>query len=183
MGVKKVDDTSRKGNTRISKQSLILGIMIVIVAFGGCIGQENNMNTELSGQNISDGDITQNGNDSNVIQDDSRMGNDTVINQISLIADSKDFNKTGRLRFTLKIINPKINETVLTVFNPEFMPEWYNQTTITQIKNQTWTRNYSIKPGPNTSYIKMLVQVSENNTVVKRASWNITMGASAGGQG
>lgn len=155
--------------------------MIIIAAFGGCIGQENKMNTELPDQNISDGDITQNGNDSNVIQDTSRIVNGTV-NQISLIADSRDYNKTGRLRFTLKIVNPKINETVLTVFNPEFMPEWHNQTTIIQIKDNTWTRNYSVKPGPNTSYIKMFVQVSENNTVVKRASWNITMGAPAGGQ-
>lgn len=182
MGVKKVDNTSRKGNTRIVKQSLILGIMIIIAAFGGCIGQENNMNTGLAGQNTNNSDITQNGIDSNVIEDDSTIGNNTDINQISLMADSTAFNTTGRLRLSLKITNPIINETVLTVLNPEFMSQWDNETTITKIKDdQTWIRNYSVRPGPNTTYIKMLVQVSENNTVVKRASWNITGWAPAGG--
>jgi hypothetical protein len=164
--VKKVDYTSRKWIIR-AKQSLILGIMIVTASFAGCVGQDIKTDTNNSS-------ITQNGNGGNVIQDDPIKGNDTVMNQISLIADSKNFSTTGRLRLSLKITNPIINETVLTVLNPEFMPQWDNETTITKIKNNTWTRNYSVKPGPNTSYIKMLVQVSENNSTGKRASWNIT---------
>ena len=152
----------------------------MIAAFGGCIGQENRMNTELAEQNNNNSDITQNGKDSNVIQNASKMGNDTEINQISVKVDSKNFNKTGRMNISLKITNPRINETVITLFSTEFMPQWSDESTITIIKNHTWTRNYSV-PAKNTSYIKMVVEISENNSVVKMAKWNITGWAPAGG--
>ena len=108
------------------------------------------------------------------------MVNDTEINQISVKVDPKNFNTTGRMNLSLKITNPRINETVITLFSTEFIPQWSDESTITIIKNHTWTRNYSV-PAKNTSYIKMVVEVSENNSVVKMAKWNITGWAPAGG--
>lgn len=145
---------------------------------GGCIGTENRVNAESSAmpvngsQNVSQGNLT--------LKYYATNTSDTSSNQVRLIIRPRELNTTGKLPVTLKIINPVPGENVLTVFKPQSGQEWYNQTAITHIDNRTWTQNFSIKLRGNISYVLMFVQISRNNTVVKKAAWNITFDTPVG---
>lgn len=161
----------------ISGSLRILGIMILLSALAGCISRENRPDAELQVQGASsDNLILMQG---TLAQNTSANTSEPKPNQIRLILRPKELNRTGKLPVMLKIINPKLNETVITVFKPGSGMEWYNQTRITHTANNNWTKNFTIKPGRNTSYVQMFVQISENNTVVKKASWNISLGVPA----
>lgn len=160
----------------------ILGILILIVALGGCVGKNDKAGVQLPVQNTSGEKVT--------LDQDSQAQDvsvnisgkqvdtsDSQSNQINLIIRSKEFNDSDKIPVTLQIMNPRLNETVTTVFRSPFGQERYNQTNITYIANNNWTQNYSIKRVGNISFVQMFVQVSENNTVVRKAAWNITFGA------
>ncbi|NJD77165.1 MAG: hypothetical protein FIB08_08750 [Candidatus Methanoperedens sp.] len=145
----------------------IVGMLILISALGGCVGKESKQGVELPVQNISD---------KNPVEEVSMQStaNMSDSNQIRLRLLSKEFNSTGRLSVQLQVKNPRLNETVLTVFKPQIGQEWTDITEIIQTVNNTWTQNYTIQPKGNVSYVWMYIQISENNTAVKRAAWNIT---------
>ncbi len=163
----------RVGLPSVSSPWRIVGIFILISALGGCVSKESKQSVDLSAQNIS-GVSDEN---FSLDKEDSMQTatNASIPNQIRLVVLSKELNRTGKLPVILLIKNPRMNETVLTVFKPQFGQEWYNQTRITHtIKNNNWMQNFSITPKGNTSYVWMYVQISENNTAVKKAVWNIT---------
>lgn len=145
----------------------IVGLLILISALGGCVGKESKQGGELPAQNISVKDSPEEVSTQNTT-------NMSDSNQIRLRLLSKELNSTGKLSVILQVRNPRLNETVLTVFKPQIGQEWTDLTEITQIVNNTWTQNYTIQPKGNVSYVWMYIQISENNTAVKRAAWNIT---------
>ncbi len=172
----------------VSRQVRILAILVLVSALAGCIGSEIKKGGELNPsenfsqnvtQKISDEDLNVTAEQGAPAQAQNAL-DEKKPNQIHLILQPSDFNRTGKIPITLKIVNPRLNETVLTVFKPEYGQEWYNQTNITHLANHNWTQNYTIKPKGNISYIKMYVQITENNTVVKRAAWNFTLEAPVG---
>lgn len=160
----------------------ITAILAVISILSGCIGSGNREDANSSAlltngsqnisQNISQNNIT--------LKSYATNTSNTKSNQVRLIIRPRELNTTGKLPVTLKIINPIMNESVLTVFKPQFGQEWYNQTSITHTTNHTWMQNFSIKLRGNISYVLMFVQISENNTVVKKAAWNITFDTPVG---
>jgi len=167
----------------------VIGILLLISALGGCIDGESKLGAESPDQNIT---LTGNENEMgaelpagnisvNSLTKTKSASNKSEPNQIRLILNQKQFQKTGKLPVTVKIINPGMNETVLTAFRPEFGSEWYNKARVTRINNGSWTKSFSIKPKGNTSYVHIFVQVSKNNTVVKRAAWNVTFNTPIGG--
>jgi len=164
----------------ISGSLRILGILILLSALGGCISRENRPDAELPAQETSSDNLMLM--QSAMTQNISANSSELKPNQIRLIFRPKELNRTGKLPVMLQIRNPKLNETVITVFKPESGKEWYNQTSITRIVNNNWTKNFSIKPKENISYVQVFVQISDNDTVVKKASWNITLGVPAGRQ-
>ncbi|MCZ7398167.1 MAG: hypothetical protein O8C62_00535 [Candidatus Methanoperedens sp.] len=177
-----MDNRIPSGLLYLSRPWRVLGILILISVFGGCIGKESQPSEELPTRAVGDDNLTynltlaQNYNTSEPISNISELSS----NQVSLIVRSDEVNKSGKLPITLKITNPVLNETVLTAIVPEFAPEWYNQVNITT-SNSTWNRTFNINLMQlgNSSYLLMLVQISQNNTVVKRGAWNITFGAPA----
>ncbi len=179
--------------TLCSEPSLwrILGILILIAALGGCVGKNDKAGVQLpvqnaSGENASGEKVTLEqdspAQDVSVSISGQQINtSDSQSNQLRLILRSKELNKSGKIPLTLQLMNPRLNETVITVFMPEFGKEWYNQTNITRITNNNWTQNYSMKlVRNNISFVRMYVQVLENNMVVQRAAWNITFGAPGG---
>lgn len=172
----------------VSRQAKILAILVLVSAIAGCIGSESKKGVELNpSQNLSQ-NVTQ-----KISEEDLNMTAEQVApaqaqnasdekkpNQVRLILQPNDFNRTGKIPITLKIVNPRLNETVLIVFKPEYGQEWYNETNITYLANHNWTQNFTIKPKGNISYVKMYVQITENSTVVKRAAWNFTLEAPVG---
>lgn len=163
----------------------ILGMLILIAVLGGCVGKDDKAGVQLPVQNASGEKVT-------LTQDSQAQGayvniseqqmntSDSQSNQLRLILRSKELNKSSKIPLTLQLMSPRLNETVITVFKPQFGQEWYNQTNITRITNNNWTQNYSIKRVGNISFVRMYVQVSENNQVVRRAAWNITFEAPGG---
>ncbi len=171
----------------------VIGILLLISALGGCIDGESKLGVGSSDQNTSGDNLTLTGKENemgaglpdgnisvNSLTKTKSASNKSEPNQIRLILNQKQFQKTGKLPVTVKIINPRMNETVLTAFRPEFGSEWYNKARVTRINNGSWTKSFSIKPKGNTSYVHIFVQVSENNTVVKRAAWNVTFDTPVG---
>jgi len=172
-----------KGLTSVSMFWRILGMLILVLALGGCIDRESEPGNELTDENLPDQNISDNNMtlalaSSSISEQDIDMASSP--NQILLILRNNEFNRTGRLTITLKIINPRLNDTVLTIFKPDLGREWYNQTNITYIADGNWTQNFSLTPKGNVSYVMMLVQISENDTVVKRAAWNVTFDTPVG---
>lgn len=149
-------------------------MMILVSIMGGCINREIQPQTEFPGSNISQDNLTQAQEETNV--------SDTTPNQISLTIRSEELNKTGKLPIILKVINPVVNDSVTTVFKPEFGSVWQENVNIneTKISNNIWTRNYTVTPKGNASYVLMYVQISDNNTVVRKGAWNITFEAPGG---
>lgn len=174
-----MDNRIPSGLLSLSRPWRVLGILILISVLGGCIGKESQPGEELPARAGGEENLTLAQNDYNTSEPISNTS-ELSSNQISLIVRSDELNKSGKLPITLKITNPVLNETVLTAIVPEFAPEWYNQVNITT-SNRTWTRTFNINLTPlgNSSYVLMLVQISLNNTVVKRGAWNITFGAPA----
>ncbi len=172
----------------VSRQVRILAILVLVSAIAGCIGSESKKGVELNpSQNFSQ-NVTQKISEEklNVTAEqvapaqEQNASDEKKPNQVRLILQPNDFNRTGKIPITLKIVNPRLNETVLTIFKPEYGQEWYDQTNITYLANHNWTQNYTIKPKGNISYVKMYVQITENDTVVKRAAWNFTLEAPVG---
>ncbi len=147
------------GSFSISGLCKVVGVLIIISIVGGCIGNGNKMDINLPGmngnQNASQNNVTLAG----YASDTGSAGS----NMVKLVIKPKEFDKTGRLPIMLKVTNPKLNETVITVLKPQFGQEWYSQTRITSITNYSWTQNFSVKPRGNISFVRMFVQVSENN--------------------
>ncbi len=153
----------------------ILGILILIAVLGGCVGKNDKAGVQLPVQNASGDKVTLEA--GSPAQGASVNTSDLQSNQLRLILRSKEFNDSNKIPVTLQLMNPRLNETVITVFKSQFGQEWVNQTNITHITNNNWTQNYSIKRVKNISFVQMFVQVSENNTVVQKAAWNMTFGA------
>ncbi len=162
----------RIGLFSISGLCKVVGVLAIISIAGGCIGNENKADINRPGMDGSQNNITLAGYASDT-------GN-TGSNMVKLVIKPKDFDKTGRLPIMLKVMNPKLNETVITVLKPQLGQDWYSQTRITRITNNNWTQNFTVKPRGNISYVRMLVQIYENNTSVRKAEWNITFGAPVG---
>jgi hypothetical protein len=185
-GRKKLDKKSTT-ETLCSESRLwkILGILILIAVLGGCVGKNDKAGVQLSVQNASEEKIKleQNSPAQGVpvnISGKQVNTSDSQSNQLRLILRSMEFNNSNKIPVTLQLMNPRLNETVVTVFKPEFGKEWYNQTNVTRIANNNWTQNYSIKRVGNISFVQMFVQVSENNMVLRKAAWNITFEAPGG---
>ncbi len=147
----------------------ILGMIVIISTLYGCIGKENTPDSDNPVQSIRDDNLS--------LEQNNAINSSVQTNKIRLILRPKELNRTGKLPITLIVMNPRLNETVLTIFKPEVGQEWYNQTNITYIVNNNWTQNFTVKPTTNISYIKMFVQISENNTVVRKTGWNISLPA------
>ncbi len=168
----------------------IMGALVLVSALGGCIDKEKNPITELAANNVNENNITlvdkESTLDAGSLDQNASMlqyasnTSRSKQNMIRLILRPNELYRTGKLPITLKIINSSVNETVLTVFKPEFGSEWYNQTNITYVEDHNWTQNYSLKPLNNTSYVTMFVQIIQNGTIVKKAAWNITFDAPIG---
>ncbi len=153
-----------------------MGVLLIISIVGGCIGNGTKVGLNLPGMNGNQDTSQNNVTLVGYASDTSSAGS----NMVKLVIKPKEFNKTGRLPIMLKVMNPKLNETVITVLKPQFGQEWYSQTRITSITNNNWTQNFTVKPRGNISYVRMLVQIYENNTAVRKAEWNITFGAPVG---
>jgi hypothetical protein len=163
----------------------ILGILILIAALGGCVGKSDKAGVQLPVQNASGEKVTLN-------QDSPAQGvpanisgqqintSDSQSNQLRLILRPNGLNELNKIPITLQLMNPRLNETVTTVFRSQSGKEARYQTNITHIANNNWTQNYSLKRAENISFVQMFVQVSENNMVVQRAEWNITFRAPGG---
>lgn len=164
------------GSFSISGLCKVVVVLAIISIMGGCIGNENKPGLNLpdmnGSQNASQNDTTL----ANYASDTDNAGS----NMLRLFLKTKELNKTNKVTLTLQLTNPRSNETVITVFKPQFGQEWYDQTNITHTADNNWTQNYSIKRVGNISFVRMFVQVSENGTVVRRAAWNITFGAPGG---
>ena len=160
----------------------ITAILAAIFILSGCIGSENRVDAESSALLINGSqNISQNISQNNLtLKYYATNTSDTKSNQVRLIIRPRELSTTGKMPVTLKIINPVMNENVLTVFKPQFGQEWYNQTSVTHVTNRTWMQNFSIKLRGNISYVLMFVQISENSTVVKKAAWNITFDTPVG---
>lgn len=164
----------------LSRPWRVLGILILLSVLGGCLGKDSKPGGELPARVAGEENLTPVQNEhSEPISNISEQSP----NQIRLVVQSDEVNRSGKLSITLKITNPVMNESVLTAFVPEFAPEWYNQINITSTVNRTWARTFNINLTRlgNSSYMLMLVQISQNTTVVKRGAWNITFGAPAVG--
>ena len=153
----------------------MLGILVAVAVLGGCIDSGKKLDTGI--QTIEENNITLSQHPSNTSPSNIR---EPKSNQIRLILRPAELNRTGKLPVTLKIMNPGLNETVITMFRPQFGQDWYNKTNVTYVTTGNWTQNFSIRPAGNTSYVLMFVQVSENGTVVKKAAWNITFDTPVG---
>ncbi len=166
----------------ISRMWRILGILMLVSALGsalgGCIGRESKPAEELPAQDGNGDNLTLTQNVPE--QNESISNTGPRPNQLRLILRPKELNRTGRLPVTLLVMNTKLNETVITVFRPQFGQEFYNVTNITYLVNSNWTQNFSIRPIQNVSYVQMFVQISENGSVVKKAAWNITFDTPVG---
>ncbi len=162
----------------------ILGILILIAVLGGCVGKNDKAGVQLPVQNASGENVTlEQGSPAQGIPINSsgkQDANDSQSNQLRLILRSKELNELNKIPITLQLMNPRLNETVTTVFRSQSGKEAQYQTNITHIANNNWTQNYSIKRVENISFVQMFVQVSENNMVVQRAEWNITFRAPGG---
>ncbi|VVB90118.1 Uncharacterised protein [uncultured archaeon] len=160
----------------------ILRILILISILAGCIGKVNKPDAGLTAQEGNEDGLTlvQSALAQNESVNISESKNISKPNSVRLILRPKELNRTGKFPVTLQIMNPKLNETVITVFKPGSGQVWYNQTSITYISNGSWTQNFSIKPIGNTSYVQMFIQISDNSTVVKKAAWNLTWGVPIG---
>ncbi len=164
------------GPFSISGLCKVVGVLAFISIVGGCIGNENKADLNLPDMNGNQDAIQNNATLAGYASDTGNAGS----NMVKLVIKPKEFDKTGRLPIMLKVMNPKLNETVITVLKPQFGQEWYSQTRITRITNNSWTQNFSVKPRSNISYVRMFVQIYENNTSVRKAEWNITFGAPVG---
>jgi hypothetical protein len=138
----------------------ILLLMFLFLALGGCINRDSEQGTENNSENsVSELNMS-------------------APNMVRLVVfRAKNETLSDVLPIRLEVKNPSLNETVLTVFKPQLGLEWYNQTNITEIVDDTWSQNFTIKRKGDISYIQMFVQISDNNTVVRRAAWNITLEA------
>lgn len=138
----------------------ILGILVLFLALGGCINRSPDLE-----ENVSDNSGPESNSEINM----------SAPNMIRLVIfRAKNETISDMLPIRLEVRNPRLNETVLTVFRPQLGLEWYNLTNITEIVNDTWSQNFTIRRKGDISYIQMFVQISDNNTVVRRAAWNIT---------
>ncbi len=164
------------GPFSISGLCKVVVVLAVISIVAGCIGNGNKVDLNLPGMNESQNASQNNVTLAGYASDTGNVGS----NMVKLVIKPKEFDKTGRLPIMLKVTNPKFNETVITVLKPQFGQEWYSQTRITRITNNSWTQNFTVKPRGNISYVLMLVQIYENNTAVRKAEWNITFGTPVG---
>jgi hypothetical protein len=135
-----LDNRIPSGLLYLSRPWRVLGILILISVFGGCVSKESQSGEELPTQAVGENNLTYNltlaQNDYNTSEPISNTS-ELSSNQISLIVRSDELNKSGKLPITLKITNPVLNETVLTAIVPEFAPEWYNQVNITTDRKST----------------------------------------------
>ena len=119
------------------KPFMIFGIIILIAGLSGCTSKDSKMESEQPNTN----NFTM---DQIILEQNGSMNNNTSTeNQLRLLLQFKDFNKTGNLPVIINIMNPRLNETVLYGFRTEFGQEWYNTTNTTTIVNNNWKWNYS----------------------------------------
>ncbi len=144
----------------------ILGAIMLLSAIGGCLGKDNKLDTEVPFQNTYEDNSTLEKNASGI--------NESKSNQVQLgISRSRDFNKTGQLNVTLNITNPRLNETINVLFKPEFGAEGKYRANITNITSRTWSKKFSLQLMKNTTYVRMLIQISQNNRTAKTADCNV----------
>lgn len=145
----------------------ILGAIILLSAIGGCLEKINKLNLEVPVQNADEDNYP-------ALEKNVPKINESKSNQVHLgISRSREFNKTGQLNVTLNITNPRLNETVNVIFKPEFGTEGKYRTIITNIKGSTWSKKFSLQLMKNTSYVRMLIQILQNNKTAKTADCSI----------
>jgi len=160
-------DISIQARKAVCRWWRILGAIILLSAIGGCLGKDNELDSEVPFQ-IADED-----NYSTLEKNASKI-NESKSNQVQLgISRSRDFNKTGQLNVTLNITNPRLNETINVIFKPEFGAEGKYRTNITNITGSTWSKKFSLQLMKNTSYVRMIIQILQNNKTAKTADCNI----------
>lgn len=140
----------------------ILGILIAFSALGGCLENGSMSGTGLPAKNITEDILDQNG------------FNGTVSNQIYWTIVTKELDSSGNLKAKLRIMNPVLNQSVLTIFKNEFGNTKAYSANITSISNNNWTKNFSLKMPENASFVLVKVQITEKNKVVKTVENNIT---------
>ncbi len=145
----------------------ILGAIMLLSAIGGCLGKDNKLDSEVPFQNANEDNYS-------ILEKNASGINESKSNQVRLgISRSRDFNKTGQLNITLNITNPRLNETLNVIFKPEFGTEGNYRTNITNITGSTWSKKFSLQLMKNTTYVRMLIQISQNNRTAKTADCNI----------
>lgn len=169
-----VNRSSSKKLLSIAGLLKILGIVIAASVLGGCISEGNKTKTDAPLENM----------DENLsVQDELENDPGTsypASNEIYWTIVTRELNTSGDLGAKLRIKNPEINESVLTVFKNEFGNKKAFRANITSISNNNWTRNFSLKLPKNASYFLVKVQVSKKNKVVKTVENNITLRAPVG---
>ena len=145
----------------------ILGAIMLLSAIGGCLGKDNELDSEVPVQNADVDNYS-------ALENSASKINESKSNQVQLgISRSRDFNKTGQLNVTLNITNPRLNETINVIFKPEFGAEGKYRTNITNITGSTWSKKFSLQLMKNTSYVRMIIQILQNNKTAKTADCNI----------
>ena len=147
-------------NQYISRTWKIIAVLTLMAIMGGCIGKEN-----VPAQNTSE-NLSFQKNVSNL--------NESKFNKIELkIVRLKNFNTTGILNLDLNIKNPRMNETALMIFKSDSGVEGRYRSNITNITNNTWTQEFSLKVPNTTRSLQMFVEIYDNNSVVKKTECEI----------
>ncbi len=112
-------------NQYISRTWKILGVLILMLTLGGCIGKEN-VPAQNGGNNLS-------------FQKNVSNLNESKENRINLgIVKAKNFSTTRILSLNLNITNPRPNETALMIFRPESGVEGRSRCPLRFMKITVW---------------------------------------------
>ncbi len=160
-------DISIQARRAVYKWWRILGAIMLLSAIGGCLGKDNDIDFEVPFQNAYEDNYS-------ILEKNASKINESKSNQVHLgISRSREFNKTGQLNVTLNITNPRLNETINVIFKPEFGTEGKYRTNITNISSSTWSKKFSLQLMKNTTYVRMIIQILQNNKTAKTADCNI----------
>lgn len=145
-------------NRSITRICKILVFATLILSLGGCISKENvpvqNVSENISNQKIGSSNLTEN-------------AIEIKINK------GKDFNQTGIVNLYLNITNPRMNETAIMFFKTDSGVEGRYKSNVTNIINNIWTQEFSLKVPTNITSLQMFVEVYELNEMIKKSECNI----------
>ncbi len=148
-------------NRSITRICKILVFVTLILFLGGCISKENAPVQNVS-ENISN---QKNGNSNLTVSKENAI--EIKINK------GKDFNQTGIVNLYLNITNPRMNETAIMLFKTDAGVEGRYKSNVTNIINNVWTQEFSLKVPTNINSLQAFVEIYESNEMIKKTECNI----------